>query len=68
MGAAMRQKLRATKHHKVLRRRFSPDLLKQLAELQKLRERVRLAEAAKRRSGRAAVSVGQIEAQGVMNR
>jgi hypothetical protein len=52
MGIAMKQKLRATKRHKVLGRRFSPDLLTQLLELQKLRKQVRVAEAKQSAAGR----------------
>jgi hypothetical protein len=44
----MRPKIRPTKCHKVLGRAVAPDLLRQLTELQKLREQVRLAEAKRR--------------------
>jgi hypothetical protein len=50
MGVAMRQKVRILKDRKSFSERAEPSLLKQIAEIRKLRDQVRLAEAAKRRS------------------
>jgi hypothetical protein len=50
MGVAMRQKVRIFKDRKSFSQRAEPSLLKQIAEIRKLRDQVRLAEAAKRRS------------------
>jgi len=48
MGAAMRHKVRISKNQTSIGRRRAPRLLRQIIEIQKLREKVRLAEAAKR--------------------